>query len=196
MLTKSQLTALHRRQQLALRKVTLNEMARIWPALSWADLDASYPAFAALVAGLVTRNRRTSAGLAAQYVRAVRVTSGLTGDIKVVIPPMDPEAFRTGLVVTSKVAVKTAAARGVFEDVAMANALSTSSGAMARLVLNGGRETAMATLAEDREVKSWTRILGGTGCQFCRMLAGREYPASTADFECHNRCGCGMSPNY
>lgn len=197
MATTRQLTQLHRRQQLALRKVTISDMIRLWPALDWADLDATYPGFAARVGSLVGRNRRNSAGLAARYLRAFRVASGLNGDVRIVIPqPLPGEQFRAVLHSTSVAAIKSSAARTVAADLAMSNALTVASGAMARLVLNAGRETVNETLRSDPRATGWMRVLGGSGCDFCQMLAGRVYPTDNADFEAHGGCGCTSEPVF
>lgn len=191
-----ELTVMHRRQQLALRKATIAQMERLWPALDWADLDRTYPGFAAEVAAVVASNRKVSSGLAAAYLRAFRVASGLSGDVRIVVPPMAPEQFKTSLRVTSLVAAKKSAARLVDPNVAMTNALTQSSGAMARLVLNGGRETVTQTIRGDSDAVGWRRVLGGGGCDFCRLLAGRVYPRDNADFDAHGKCGCTSEPVY
>lgn len=197
MLTATQLTQVHRRQQLAIRKVTLAEMQKLWPALNFADLDGTYPALAGATAQMVAKYRRTSAGLAAAYLRAYRVTSGLDGDIKILIPPvLNVEQFDASLHALSVAAVKTAAAQSVPVDVAMGNALTRSSGAMARLVLDAGRQTVTQTIQSDDRATGWRRVLGGSGCDFCRKLAGRVYPRDNADFEAHGKCGCTSEPVY
>lgn len=197
-LAPSQLTQVHRRQQLALRKVTLAEMERLWPALDWANLDSTYPTFASQVAALVSKNRKTSTGLAAAYLRAYRVASGLGGDLRIVIPQMPPEQFATSLRATSLAPIKVAAGRGVAADVAMGNALTQSSGAVARLVLNAGRSTVVESVRADPRAVGWQRVLGGDGCDFCQMLAGRGavYKEATADFKAHDKCGCTTEPVY
>lgn len=196
-LATRQLTQLHRRRQLALRKVTIAEMERLWPALNWANLDGTYPRFAAEVAALVGKNRRNSAGVAAQYLRAFRVASGLNGDLRIVIPQTLPqEQFTASLRINSLVAVKNSATAGVAADVAMVNARTLAAGAMARLVLNAGRETVNESIRTDREARGWMRVLGGTGCAFCQKLAGRVYPRDNADFEAHGKCGCTSEPVY
>ena len=195
-LSPSQLTQVHRRQQLALRKATMEQVEKVWPALDWADLDKTYPGFAAEVAALVSKNRNTSSGLAAAYLRAFRVASGRSGDVRIVVPPMDPQQFKVSLRVTSLVAAKKSAALLVPADVAMTNALTQSAGAMARLVLNGGRETVNQTIRADDKATGWRRVLGGGGCDFCRLLAGRVYPRDNADFEAHGKCGCTSEPVY
>jgi hypothetical protein len=191
-----ELTVMHRRQQLALRKATIAQMEKLWPALDWADLDRTYPGFAAGVAALVSKNRKTSSGLAAAYLRAFRVASGLSGDVRIVVPQMAPEQFKTSLRVTSLVAAKKSAARLVPADIAMTNALTQSSGEMARLVLNGGRETINQTIRSDSEARGWRRVLGTGGCDFCQKLAGRIYPRDNADFDAHGRCACTSEPVY
>lgn len=195
-LSSRELTALHRRRQLALRKATLAQMERIWPALDWADLDRTYPGFAAEVLALVSRGRKTSSGLAAAYLRAFRVANGLSGDVRIVVPQMPAEQFKTSLRVTSLVAAKKSAALLVPAEVAMPNALTQASGAMSRLILQAGRETVTQTLRNDADAIGWRRVLGGGGCDFCQKLAGRVYPRDNADFEAHGKCGCTSEPVY
>ncbi|WP_036570544.1 VG15 protein, partial [Nocardioides sp. URHA0032] len=190
------LTLMHRRQQLALRKSTVAQMEDLWPALDWADLDRSFPGFAAEALRVVSKNRRTSSGLAAGYLRAFRVASGLSGDVRIIVPQMPAEQFATSLRVTSLIAAKKAAANGVPVDVAMSNALTQSSGAMARLVLNAGRDTVTQTIRSDPKARGWERVLGGGGCDFCQMLAGRVYPRDNAGFDAHDHCGCTAEPAY
>lgn len=196
-LTATQLTTLHRRRQLALRKATLAEMARLWPALDWNDLDGTYRLLAAPTAEMVAKYRRTSAGLAAGYLRAYRVASGLDGDVRIVIPPLlNLEQLNASLHSTTVAAVKKSTALAVPVDVAMGNALTRSSGAMARLVLDSGRQTVTRSIASDDRAVGWRRVLGGGGCDFCRKLAGRVYPRDNADFEAHGKCGCTSEPVY
>lgn len=198
-LTPEQLTALHRREQLLLRRATIAQMRKLWPALDWANLDKTYPKFALEVAKLVAVNRDVSSSLAAQYLRAFRIASGLSGDVTIVNPLLNAEQLFTALKVTSVVAAKTSAANGIPADVAMRNALAEASGAMARMVLNGGRETVLDTVQYDDAATGWRRVLGAGGCEFCRMLAGRGtvYKSeSTADFGAHDHCGCTVEPSF
>lgn len=190
------LTLMHRRQQLALRQSTVSQVEALWPALDWADLDRSFPGFAAETLRLVSKNRRTSSGLAAAYLRAFRVSSGLSGDVRIVIPQMPAEQFTTSLRVTSVVAAKKAATAGTATDVAMSNALTQTTGAMARLVLNAGRGTVLESIKSDPKARGWERVLGGGGCDFCQMLAGRVYPTDNAGFDAHDHCGCTAEPAY
>jgi hypothetical protein len=195
----NRLTQQHRAQQLLLRRATVAQVSRLWPALDWAQLDRTYPDFALSVAALVQRNRQTSAGLAAQYLAAFRKASDVPGRVKVVFAePLIVGQFTASLRVTSVVAAKKAAAAGDAPEVAMRNALTQTTGSMARLVLGAGRETVVGTAKADRAAFGWQRVLGGAGCDFCRMLASRGavYKEDTSDFESHDHCGCSAEPVY
>jgi hypothetical protein len=193
------LTQRHRAQQLLLRRATVAQMARLWPALDWAQLDATYPRFAVSVAKLVETNRQTSSGLAASYLRAFRKAHNVPGEVKPVFAePLIVDQLQSSLHTTSVAAAKNAAGRGVVAEVAMADSLTLSQGAMARLVLNAGRQTVVATLQADDEARGYQRVLGGGGCDFCQMLAGRGavYGEQSAEFEAHDHCGCSAEPVY
>jgi hypothetical protein len=195
----SPLTQRHRAQQLLLRRATQSQAARLWPVLDYAQLDESFPALAASTARLVQANGQTSAGLAAGYLREFRRNQRVAGAAKIVLSnPLDADQFATSLRVTSVIAVKKATANGVAPDVAMANAKTETLGALARLVLNAGRSTITGSLAADPRAAGYQRVLGGSGCDFCQMLAGRGevYSAESADFEAHDHCGCTAEPVY
>lgn len=193
------LTQRHRAQQLLLRRATIAQLTRLWPVLDWTRLDETYPVLAVNVAKLVQSNRQTSSGLAAQYLRVFRTQTGVPGDTKLVIaPPLIVDQLQASLHATSVAAVKNAAGRGVLEQVAMADGLTQTQGAMARLVLNAGRRTVIDTLGADDRARGYQRVLGGAGCEFCRMLAGRGvvYGEQSAEFEAHDHCGCTAEPVY
>ncbi len=163
--------------------------------LDWAALDRTYPRFALATAAMVERNRRTSTGLAANYLRALQRQQGLPG-FPPVLPKFDADQFQTALRVTSVVTAKKAASNGVPADAAMSAALSVASGAMARLVLNAGRETVNATGKANPEVSGWRWVLGGSGhCQFCQDRAGQVF-SNDAEFQSHDTCGCSPELVY
>ncbi len=193
------LTQRHRAQQLLLRRATQSQVEQLWPVLNWSRLNETYPAFAVAAAGLVELNRSTSAGLASTYLRKFRKAAGVTGDFRVVrAEPLIVEQFSTSLWVTSVVAAKTAAGGGAAEVVAMGNALTQTKGSLARLVLNAGRETVLRTTSADDKASGFQRVLGGKGCDFCQMLAGRGavYSEDSVEFEAHDHCGCSAEPIY
>lgn len=190
-LSPRQLTVAHRRQQLALRKATLADLEMLWPALDWANLDATYPRFAAEVAKVVGKQRRTSAGLAAAYLRAFRVASGLSGDVRMALPkPLDLKQLDASLHSTTVAQIKISASKGVDQTTAMSNAQTIALGAMTALVLNGGRETLAATTEADPQSQGVRRVVGGGGCDYCQEREG------TSDLSAHGGCGCTAEPTY
>jgi len=196
--TPRTLTQQHRAKQLLLRRATVAQVSRLWPALDWNRLDATYPEFAVNVAALVQRNRSTSAGLASEYLRAFRKASGVPGELKVIFAePLIVDQFTAALRVTSVIAVKKSAAAGKVADLAMADALTETQGAMVRLVLNGGRETATLTGAKDDRSPGFRRILGGGGCDWCQKFIDDEIHYTDGyDFDAHDHCGCTVEPVY
>jgi hypothetical protein len=193
------LTQRHRAQQLLLRRSTDVAVDRAWPRLDFDRLDATYPALALDVSRIVERNRRTSAGLTAAYLREFRREQRVGGTPKIeLVRSLNVDQFNASLSTTSVASIKKATAEGRAADLAMRNALVLAQGAMARLVLNAGRDTLLASLAADSRAVGYERVLGGAGCEFCQMLAGRGdvYSAESADFEAHDHCGCTAEPVY
>lgn len=190
------LTAEHRSKQLLLRRDTVTKVKRLTPLLRWDDLDGSYGRLERAVRPVVAANLQTSAGLSSAYLRALRAKRGVPGRVTPVRVSLDGDQFATSLRVTSVVAAKDAAARGVAAEVALRNASTLTANAMVRLVLNGGRDTVLGTLRQDRA--RYARVLGGEGCDFCQVLAGRGavYSAETADFEAHDKCACTPEPDW
>lgn len=193
-LTPRQLTALHRRQQLALRDATRTQVARLVPSLDYDDLDGSFTPFALAVAGVVTKGRDASQGFSAAYLRALRVAAGLPGAVELKRSTLTPAEFRAALRATSVASIKNATAAGTEPDDALSSAAVLAAGAMARLVLNAGRELVTRTAMADPEAAGFVRVLGGGGCDYCRDMAGAH--TDTADFPSHGGCGCTAQPVY
>ena len=192
----SPLTQQHRAQQMLLRRAVVAEFTRIWPALRWERLDESYPELAVRVAALVEYRRATSAGLSAEYLRLVRRDAGHRGQPRIRFAEMVPaEQLNASLHSTSVASVKASVGRGLDEETAMGNALGAASGAVVRMVLNGGRETLTATTVDDPAARGWRRVLGGGGCDFCRSRAGVRMTSAEV-FEAHGACACTAEPIY
>lgn len=76
-------------------------------------------------------------------------------------------------------------------------ALSNVAGGLQRIIVNADRQTVMTSSVQDRGARGWQRE--GVGqCEFCRMLIdrGAVYTEATADFDCHDRCGCIGVPAF
>lgn len=191
------LTERHRRSQLALRAQVVRQLLAIWPALKPAEVDRSWPAVETAVAALVTARRRDSADLAAVYYQALRTALGIGGQpTPILADEVDPELLAVSLRVTGPATIKrlTAAHVANAPDVALVRL----SGAVARHVLDGGRETLIRSIGADRRARGWQRVTSGRACQFCTMLAGRGavYGEESSTFASHDHCGCTAEPVF
>lgn len=191
------LTRTHRAQQLLLRRSTVAQLIRLWPALDWARLDASFPTFAQRVAVLVQRNRTTSMGLAGEYLAAMRRLK-YSGAAGVVFPePLNPDQLVASLHATTVAPLKSSASHGRDEGEAKSAALVLAGGAMARLVLNAGRDTIRLTSAADPQAQGWRRVGDGESCDFCRALLDDDVVNHPEiDFKAHDGCTCSAEVVY
>lgn len=198
--TAAELTRIHRRQQQAVRAQTLRELAVLYPALDLDELDASWPVFAVAVGALVARQRRRSAGVASAYLRAMRLAHGLDGAAGIrLAEPVAADRLATSLHATSVGAAKRATAAGLQGVAVRETAFVQSSGAVARHVLDGGRETVMRSTAAMPDAKGWHRVASPSACTFCRTLAGRDElyrSEASGDFGSHDHCGCDAEPVF
>lgn len=195
--TGAQLTARHRQAQLAIRAGALRDFVRIWPL--WRGDERSFQALVEAAIPLVRAHRGASSELAATYFAAFRRAEGVGANAtpQLAAPP-DPKRVTSSLYVTGSVMTGKAIAAGHSPQAAMQTALTRTSGALTRHVLEGGRETLIRSSAADREARGWTRVTGGTPCAFCAMLAGRGavYSEDAADFQAHDHCSCAAEPMY
>lgn len=177
----------------------MRDLARLWPAMDWAELDRSFPAWATAVGGLVTTYRSLSANVAAGYLRSARYAAGITGTAPIVLASAVPAAqLETALATTAVWGAKAAAARGVLAEQAMADAFVRSSGAATRLVLAGGRETIAETAKADPRASRMRRVTSANPCDFCTELAdfAEGNDALNTDFQAHDHCGCSAEVEF
>ena len=66
------------------------------------------------------------------------------------------------------------------------------SGGMTKRIMQSGNQTIMGSAVADPQAGGWQRQARGSGCYFCRMLAGRGavYSETTVDFSAHDHCHC------
>lgn len=196
------LTEAHRLAQARLGAETVSLVLAAWPLLQLEDLDGTFPKWLRVLAGLIRSQRRTSAALAANYVRTFRALE-LGVDAGSFTPALadsiESKRLATSLLVTGPVVVRKALARGVRDDDAMELAQAASAGAAMRHVLNGGRDTVMDTVASDGKALGWARTTSGSPCSFCAMLVSRGpvYKSEAiGGFQAHDHCSCGVEPVY
>lgn len=192
------LTAQHRLQQIAVRSAMLRNLQRLWPMFTPADWN-TFDDFSALAATLVQVGNQASAALAARYLVAFRVVEGQPDSIPPVIAPPPPVGvIRDELRATGLLGTLDALRAGKGLPAASGNGWVRVAGSATSLVLDGGRETIVETVAADPRVSYWQRVTGGDPCAFCAMLAtrGAVYKESTVDFQAHDHCSCSAEPEY
>lgn len=190
------LAELHRLAQNRIAARTLLAMRAIWPLLDRQALDATAPRWLAAALPIVSRQRATSAALAASFLTASKAQAlgaDATLDIELA-DVIDARAVATSLTVTGPVALKRSARNLVPFATALDRALATSSAAAMRHALNGGRATITRTVAADRHAIGWRRLASANSCDFCETLRGNLYREATATFDAHDGCACSAEP--
>lgn len=171
-LAGSRLTERHRTAQLALRALALRQVLAIGPAFDVEDATHSWPAVEAALAAVIGERRAVSASLAGRYFEAFRRTERVGGVTRPVLAAFDSDAVaraRTSLQVTGYVTIDRL--RALKHPDPGKVALVRVSGAVMRHVLNGGRETLLASVRSDRRARGWARVTPAEPCEFCSMLA-------------------------
>lgn len=122
---------------------------------------------------------------------------------RIEIPDIDwtprDRAVEVSLNVTGPIGQKAKRARGKSERQARDESFVESSGAAARHVLTGGRQSLLTLLRQDSQVQRWIRVTDGDPCSFCAMLASRGPVYLTEDsagFRAHDHCACTAEPVY
>ena len=196
------LTEAHRLAQLRLGGRVVTAMRSLWPLLEPGDLDRSFPRWLVGTKLVVDGQRVVSARLAANYVSAYKsleLGAAAAAAPVVLAETAAPAAVATSMLVTGPAAAKSAIARGVPVEQAMAVAERRAAAAAMRHVLDGGRSTVTDTVNADRQALGWGRAVSGRGCHFCAMLASRGpvYKSEgSADFNPHDGCACAAEPVY
>ena len=194
----TQLTNLHRRQQLALRAATIKDIVRLYPMWNLDD-PASYERFVKAVTLLVQARATNSAALAARYYQLFKAAD--LGVIAAVVPlaKVPPaEQIAVSVAATARAGTYRALGAGMARDAALANGLVQVSGSASRLAMNSGRDTILEAVQSDPQAVGWIREGSGNTCSFCAMLLSRGpvYKEESADFQSHDHCGCFASPVY
>jgi hypothetical protein len=197
----TRLTEAHRLAQVRIGTDTIRAMFAVWPLLDPDDLDGTIERWLLTLRPVIAAQRTSSARLAANYLttfKALEVGVGAATPT-VLAEALTEEAIISSLTVTGPIRAKQAIARGTPVAKAMETAKATSAFAGMRHALNGGRETTLRTVDQDREAYGWARATSGQPCHFCAMLASRGpvYKGErTADFEAHDHCSCTAEPVY
>lgn len=189
-----QLTDLHRRRQLALRAATLRELVALWPMFNLDDIDGSWTPLETALMGLIRLRRRDSAGLAANYYRAFREAEIGGQAVPRIADQPDPVLLAATLRLVGPIGAKKNIATGR-KDVA-ATTLVRVAGVVGKKVMDGGRETLVATIRADDKAKGYRRVTGGNACDFCEGIAAEGVIGQSVDFPAHDHCSCTQEVAY
>lgn len=202
------LTESHRLAQARIGSSTVRQMLAAWSVLRFDDLDGSFPDWLRVVVPLIAAQRRTSATLAANYLAVFRTLElGIAADtLRPVLADTVPlDALTTSMLVTGPARIRSALARKVPPQKALANAAAGTAAAAMRHALNGGRETVTETVKADPKAIGWARATSGSPCAFCAMLASRGpvYKSKAGAegnredrLKCHDSCNCTPEPVF
>lgn len=199
MATKAEtLAEQHRRAQLQIRAHVIRSFMLLWPL--WNGDDASFERLIEATLPLIRVFKEGSAALAGRFYTAERAAVDLAGEPTVrLASSIDVKQITSSMYVTGQVSARNALASARTPTEARDSALTKVSGAVARHVLDGGRQTILDSVAADERALGWARVTDGDPCYFCLTLASRGavYESeTTAGFEAHDFCGCAAMPVF
>lgn len=194
----ARITEQHRRAQLLVRSSALDDMLRIWPALDSKNPLAGWPAVERAALAVIHDRRQESVNAATLYLQDFRTAE--IGASRAVQAVASTDELVRAATVALRVTGPLTAIRLAEQKAAdpLATAFVRVTGAVSRLVLNGGRETIERFTRNDEQSLGWARTVSGRACYFCAMLASRGpvYREATVSFRAHDHCACGMEPVY
>lgn len=196
----SALTRRHYALQVQIRAAALRDLLPLWSVVDPTDLRGTIDGFSRAGAVVAQSRRRDSAGLAGRYFREFRRLEGVRGTAFMSVAGTLGRAVLEDAVRSAALAgIVNARRRGLGVGAAANNGLVKVTGAVTRLVLNGGRDTLLDAVDGDRAARGWQRVLGGPSCDFCTTLAtrGAVYKGEdTAGFQAHDHCTCSAEPVF
>lgn len=200
-----ELTAFHRRAQVALSQRAIAEALALWRALvSPDDVFENADTFVDAVLRLIVDRRAQSEALAARYMQAFRIAEigealRAAGDLVArwgaVAPVLEVarEKIALALRINGPVAAAKALERGTPPQQALDTAFTRVAGVVGKSVLDGGRDVIAEIVRSDPRVLAVARVTSGEPCAFCEMLASRGFvykSEATAMAAWHEHCAC------
>lgn len=200
MATVQEVAVAYYRQQQTAARLTAAAIQRAWAALDRANLSQSYAATAgpAMVSAL-SAGQQLAASTAQTYVAAAVDAQGGTADAAGTVAPSafagtaaDGRALAS-LMYLPVIGAKLDIAGGASLDQAMGSALSRLLTIVDTEVTDAGRDALSAGMTADRSVHGYVRMVSGSACSRCIILAGKKYRYN-ASFQRHPRCACTGIP--
>lgn len=188
-----------RHQALIVRSAT-DRTAAAWSSLNPADLSGSWAATAgpAMVRTVTAAQRMAAAGATA-YVSAAVDAQGADpaadGQVSAMAFAGTAADGRSlgGLLYEPVIRAKMAIAAGVPAPESLARAANELAMLVSTEVADAGREAFGAAMTATRSVHGYVRMVSGSACSRCIILAGKFYRWN-ASFQRHPRCACTGIP--
>lgn len=187
------------RQQRIVRRSAI-QAQQVWRHLDLGHFDDSWLAISAGLTTAITAGQAEAASGADGYVAAVLAASGLDS-----VPSGDLEAAAFAGVAADGRPLKSLAfesaleAKWLQEEVgsaevdAMIGGLEKLLRAVSTEVADAGRTATGASIAGNRTINGYIRVVNPPACARCIILAGKEY-GWNAGFQRHPKCDCVHMP--
>lgn len=203
------LTEQQRLAQVRLAQLTTVQMRQLWRLLDAKDLATTVPGWLNAAVRLVQQQYGVSAAIARRYFQALRVAeTGKALPGRLPEPGFDRRPVEIALMVSGPVRIQRAIRNGEPLGVFIDRAFTESAREAGRRVLDGGRDTLIASAATDRGCLAYARATSGNACAFCQMLASRGpvyrafrkdssgFQATWGEFPAHAGCACTTEPMW
>jgi hypothetical protein len=181
-------------------RLTANEVQRLWGQLDRADLSGSWNASVGpRIVRAIIGGQLSSANVADDYVDEVVGAEGADSDR---VGRVRPEAFAglaadgrslDSLMYLSVITTKQGIAGGLSTDEAMMRGLRQALRLSSSEVTQAGRSAVGSSMAGQRTIQGYVRVVNPPACSRCIILAGREYGWNKG-FQRHPRCDCVHLP--
>jgi hypothetical protein len=184
----------YRQQQLTVRRAAVAAQA-IWRTVGVDTLDESWRTAGPLLVQNMVSAQRTAAAPADAYVTAAVVADSGVSDPSggLVVGAFVGRAADgrplASLLYEPWIETRWRLAAGQTRPEAMRGGLATLIRQVGTEVPDAGREAVGVSMAKDRAVKGYTRVLTPPSCARCVILAGRRYRYN-AGFQRHPLCDC------
>lgn len=193
---QSEIAFAHQDKRIELGHLLIGRVSRLWRQASVAALDSSWDALAPKMVQHVTAAQVAAANMATPYMDAIDRSYGNTA------PPVSlvPEAFGGVMLDGREVgpamfSAVTTTKQAIGGGMAPARAFEVGANALAVIVSTAlqdmGRQADM-TLGNARNYTSYVRVVGGSACSRCAVLAGIWSPETA--FLRHASCCCTAAP--
>jgi hypothetical protein len=179
---------------------TVLSTVREWRGMTPADLSTSWTRAGPRITAIVTAGQRAAAGTASDYISAAVSAQDRAPDPAGAI---DPGAFAgiaadgrdlASLLTLPLITTKQAIGAGASPAEALARGERLLRMLADTEVADAGRAADGAAITADRTVTTYVRVVSGSACGRCAVLAGRTYRAMQA-FRRHPHCHCQHVPS-